>query len=72
MVLNKRDVVSLCVCVCAEWLRHVDEVELSMLIAGQTRYDIDDWQRNTVYKGFVASDDTVVWFWQVCPQRSPR
>lgn len=27
-------------------------------------YDIDDWQRNTVYRNYAKNTKQVVWFWQ--------
>jgi len=27
-------------------------------------YDIDDWQRNTVYRNYQKNSKQVLWFWQ--------
>ena len=27
-------------------------------------YDIDDWQRNTVYRNYAKTSKQVMWFWQ--------
>ena len=27
-------------------------------------YDIDDWQRNTVYRNYTKNSKQVLWFWQ--------
>lgn len=27
-------------------------------------YDIDDWQRNTVYRNYAKNSKQIMWFWQ--------
>jgi hypothetical protein len=28
--------------------------------------DVDDWQRNTIYRHYTKSSKQIQWFWQVC------
>ena len=37
-----------------------------MLIGGVSEIDVDDWRKNTTYRGYDEADEVVVWFWQVC------
>ncbi|GAA5900461.1 uncharacterized protein JCM6883_002851 [Sporobolomyces salmoneus] len=46
-------------------LKVFDEKELELLIGGVETIDVEDWQRNTEYRGYVAEDQVVSWFWQV-------
>lgn len=41
-----------------------DERELELLIGGIAEIDVDDWQKNTNYKGFSANDQAILWFWE--------
>ena len=34
-------------------------------IAGLPTIDVDDWQRNTAYRQYRATDPQIVWFWRV-------
>eukprot|EP01135_Chromosphaera_perkinsii_P006377 Nk52_evm106s485 gene=Nk52_evmTU106s485 len=49
----------------SEKLVGFDERELEFLICGLTKLDVEDWQKNTIYKGFGESDAIVVWFWRI-------
>jgi len=42
-----------------------DPKELEYLVSGIADIDLDDWQRNTVYKGYDPNDKVIRWFW-VC------
>jgi hypothetical protein len=33
-----------------EWLKYFDERELELLLCGMQEIDVDDWQRNTIYR----------------------
>jgi len=46
------------------WLQPFDERELEILLCGMQEYDIDDWQKNTVYRNCTKTSKQVVWFWQ--------
>ncbi|KAI1726866.1 HECT-domain (ubiquitin-transferase) domain-containing protein [Ditylenchus destructor] len=47
-----------------EWLQYFDERELELLLCGMQDIDVDDWQRNTVYRHYAPQSKQVVWFWQ--------
>ncbi|PAV78301.1 hypothetical protein WR25_15902 [Diploscapter pachys] len=47
-----------------EWLQNFDERELEMLLCGMQDIDVDDWQRNTVYRNYAPESKQVAWFWQ--------
>lgn len=48
-----------------EWLHYFDERELELMLCGMQEIDIDDWQRNTVYRHYTRNSKQVQWFWQV-------
>lgn len=35
-----------------------------LLIGGLSEIDIEDWQKNTDYRGYTPTDDVVKWFWE--------
>ncbi|KAJ2721794.1 hypothetical protein GGI07_003728 [Coemansia sp. Benny D115] len=41
-----------------------DERELELLIGGLAEIDVDDWKKNTDYRGYTESDQVVQWFWK--------
>ncbi|KAJ1796406.1 hypothetical protein LPJ59_003769, partial [Coemansia sp. RSA 2399] len=41
-----------------------DERELELLIGGLDEIDIEDWKKNTDYRGYTESDQVVQWFWK--------
>lgn len=45
------------------WLQYFDERELELMLCGMQEYDIDDWQRNTVYRNYTKNNKQVMWFW---------
>ncbi|VDN53339.1 unnamed protein product [Dracunculus medinensis] len=47
-----------------EWLLYFDERELELLLCGMQDVDVDDWQRNTVYRHYAPQSKQIVWFWQ--------
>lgn len=47
-----------------EWLKYFDERELELILCGMQDVDVDDWQRNTIYRHYNRSSKQVVWFWQ--------
>ncbi len=48
-----------------EWLQYFDERELELLLCGMQEIDVDDWQRNTIYRHYTKNSKQVLWFWQV-------
>ncbi|KFD49498.1 hypothetical protein M513_09609 [Trichuris suis] len=48
-----------------EWLQYFDEREIELLLCGMQEIDIDDWQRNTVYRHYHPGSKQVIWFWEV-------
>jgi hypothetical protein len=42
-----------------------DERELDILFQGLADYDIEDWKKHTIYKGYTASSKQVKWFWEL-------
>ncbi|KAI8894491.1 E3 ubiquitin-protein ligase RSP5 [Globomyces pollinis-pini] len=47
-----------------ELINVFDERELELLIGGISDIDLDDWKKNTEYRGFKEEDDTIVMFWK--------
>ncbi|KAH7636366.1 nedd4-like protein e3 ubiquitin-protein ligase wwp1-like protein [Dermatophagoides farinae] len=47
-----------------EWLHYFDERELELLLCGMQKIDIDDWQRNTIYRHYTRNSRQIIWFWQ--------
>ena len=52
-----------------EWLQYFDERELELMLCGMQEIDVDDWQRNSVYRHYTKNSKQVQWFWQVNYQR---
>ncbi|XP_034230573.1 E3 ubiquitin-protein ligase Su(dx) [Thrips palmi] len=50
------------------WLKYFDERELELMLCGMQEVDVDDWQRNTIYRHYTRSSKQVVWFWQFVRQ----
>lgn len=48
-----------------EWLKYFDERELELMLCGMQEIDVDDWQRNSIYRHYTRNSKQVVWFWQV-------
>lgn len=48
-----------------EWLKYFDERELELILVGMQNIDIEDWQRNTIYRHYNRNSKQIVWFWQV-------
>lgn len=47
-----------------EWLQYFDERELELMLCGIQEFDIEDWERNTIYRHYTKSSKQIVWFWQ--------
>lgn len=50
-----------------EWLKYFDERELELMLCGMQEIDVDDWQRNSIYRHYNRNSKQVLWFWQVSP-----
>jgi hypothetical protein len=35
------------------------------MLCGMQEIDVDDWQRNTIYRHYTKSSKQIQWFWQV-------
>ncbi|RVE41596.1 hypothetical protein evm_013756 [Chilo suppressalis] len=51
-----------------EWLKYFDERELELMLCGMQEVDVEDWQRNTIYRHYTRSSKQVAWFWQFVRQ----
>uniref|UniRef100_A0A7N6BNW0 E3 ubiquitin-protein ligase n=1 Tax=Anabas testudineus TaxID=64144 RepID=A0A7N6BNW0_ANATE len=47
-----------------QWLQYFDEKELEVSRAG-SEVDLQDWQRNTVYRHYTRNSKQIIWFWQL-------
>lgn len=47
-----------------EWLHYFDERELELMLCGMQEIDIEDWQRNTIYRHYTRNSKQIIWFWQ--------
>lgn len=45
--------------------QYFDERELELMLCGMQEIDVDDWQRNTIYRHYTKSSKQIQWFWQV-------
>jgi len=46
-----------------EWLKYFDDRELELLLCGMQEIDIDDWQKNTIYRHYNRHSKQIQWFW---------
>ncbi|CAF98802.1 unnamed protein product, partial [Tetraodon nigroviridis] len=53
-----------------QWLQYFDEKELEVMLCGMQEVDLQDWQRNTVYRHYTRNSKQIIWFWQVRSVRS--
>ncbi|CAG5021711.1 unnamed protein product [Parnassius apollo] len=51
-----------------EWLKYFDERELELMLCGMQEIDVDDWQRNAIYRHYTRTSKQVAWFWQFVRQ----
>jgi len=47
-----------------EWLKYFDERELELMLCGMQEIDVEDWQRNSIYRHYTRNSKQVAWFWQ--------
>uniref|UniRef100_A0A673MZ16 E3 ubiquitin-protein ligase n=1 Tax=Sinocyclocheilus rhinocerous TaxID=307959 RepID=A0A673MZ16_9TELE len=48
-----------------QWLQYFDEKELEVMLCGMLEVDLQDWQRNTVYRHYTRNSKQIIWFWQL-------
>uniref|UniRef100_A0A669F139 E3 ubiquitin-protein ligase n=1 Tax=Oreochromis niloticus TaxID=8128 RepID=A0A669F139_ORENI len=48
-----------------QWLQYFDEKELEVMLCGMQEVDLQDWQRNTVYRHYTRNSKQIIWFWQL-------
>ncbi|KZC10599.1 E3 ubiquitin-protein ligase Su(dx) [Dufourea novaeangliae] len=46
-----------------EWLKYFDERELELILCGMQEIDVEDWQRNTIYRHYTRNSKQILWFW---------
>lgn len=47
-----------------QWLQYFDERELELMLCGMQEMDVDDWERNTIYRHYQRNSKQVMWFWK--------
>ncbi|PIO26642.1 hypothetical protein AB205_0023480 [Aquarana catesbeiana] len=47
-----------------QYLQYFDAKELEVLLCGMQEIDLNDWQRNTIYRHYTRTSKQIVWFWQ--------
>ena len=46
-----------------EWLQYFDERELELMLCGMQEIDVEDWQKNTIYRHYAKTSKQIQWFW---------
>ena len=46
------------------WLQFFDERELELMLCGMQELNVNEWERNTIYRNYNRSSKQVQWFWQ--------
>ncbi|RKO99313.1 hypothetical protein CXG81DRAFT_1839, partial [Caulochytrium protostelioides] len=49
-----------------------DERELEFLLGGMSDVDMDDWRKNTEYRGYTEQDEVIQMFWRVVSAFEPE
>ncbi|XP_056308569.1 itchy E3 ubiquitin protein ligase b isoform X2 [Danio aesculapii] len=47
-----------------QYLQYFDAKELEVMLCGMQEIDLNDWQRNTIYRHYTSSSKQIMWFWQ--------
>ncbi|KAE8576588.1 hypothetical protein XENTR_v10004253 [Xenopus tropicalis] len=47
-----------------QYLQYFDAKELEVLLCGMQEIDLNDWQRNTIYRHYTRTSKQIIWFWQ--------
>ena len=42
---------------------------LQLMLCGMQEIDMNDWQKNTIYRHYTKNSKQIQWFWQVGPAR---
>ncbi|XP_075882724.1 itchy E3 ubiquitin protein ligase b [Nelusetta ayraudi] len=48
-----------------QYLQYFDAKELEVMLCGMQEIDLNDWQRNTIYRHYTRNSKQIVWFWQL-------
>lgn len=48
-----------------QWLQYFDERELELMLCGMQEIDVDDWEKNTIYRHYQRNSKQVAWFWRM-------
>ena len=43
-----------------QWLAYFDERELELMLCGMQEVDVEDWQRNTIYRHYTRNSKQVL------------
>lgn len=44
---------------------------LQLMLCGMQEIDMNDWQKNTIYRHYTKNSKQIQWFWQVGQGQSP-
>lgn len=47
-----------------QWLQYFDERELELMLCGMQEIDVEDWEKNAIYRHYTRSSKQVQWFWK--------
>ncbi|XP_078274932.1 E3 ubiquitin-protein ligase Itchy-like [Rhinoraja longicauda] len=47
------------------YLQSFDAKELEVLLCGMQEIDLNDWQRNAIYRNYTRNNKQIIWFWQI-------
>lgn len=47
-----------------QWLQYFDERELELMLCGMQEIDVDDWEKNTIYRHYQRTSKQIAWFWK--------
>uniref|UniRef100_A0A8C1CFL2 E3 ubiquitin-protein ligase n=1 Tax=Cyprinus carpio carpio TaxID=630221 RepID=A0A8C1CFL2_CYPCA len=47
-----------------QYLQYFDAKELEVMLCGMQEIDLNDWQRNTIYRHYTSTSKQILWFWQ--------
>lgn len=48
-----------------QYLQYFDAKELEVMLCGMQEIDLNDWQRNSIYRHYTTSSKQILWFWQL-------
>uniref|UniRef100_A0A671LJ38 E3 ubiquitin-protein ligase n=1 Tax=Sinocyclocheilus anshuiensis TaxID=1608454 RepID=A0A671LJ38_9TELE len=47
-----------------QYLQYFDAKELEVMLCGMQEIDLNDWQRNSIYRHYTSTSKQILWFWQ--------